>query len=206
MSPNHAAAMRHPSVNTELFKSSLISSVMPEPSQTRPQKILDFGAAHASTIAYLQSSFWGRLTVLDLISQAVEINALLSDEEATEQRVKVLEDSFEPCIGQAYDLVLMWDFALYLSEANLNWLNDWLDAILTYDGVAHGFLCHNATRSMATKRWGIAGRDQLEAELGLSVLPYRHLRGALSRCLPDFAIDKSVLMKDGRLEFVIRRR
>jgi hypothetical protein len=205
VSPNHAAAMRQSAVNTELFKSTLIAGVLPDCDSTRPRKILDFGEAHASTIAHLQRTFWGRLTVLDLISQAPEINALLSDDEASEQRAAVLEDSFEPCIGQAYDLVLMWDFALYLSDSNLNWLNDWLDAMLTYDGVAHGFVCHNATRGLVAKRWGIVGLDQLEAESGSAELPYRHLRGALSRGLPDFQIDKSVLMKDGRLEFVIRR-
>ena len=174
--------------------------------QTRSQKILDFGAAQASTIAYLQSHFWGRLTVLDIISQANQINTLLSDDEATEQRAEVLEESFEPCFGQAYDLVLMWDFALYLRDINLKWLNDWLDTMLTYDGVAHGFVCHNATRSLEAKRWGMAGPEQLEAEAGFGELPYRHLRGTLSRGLPNFEIDKSVLLKDGRLEFVIKRR
>lgn len=199
--------MRLSTVNTELFKSSLIAGVLPSAThQTRSQKILDFGAAHASTIDYLQSNFWGRLTVLDLISQAHQINTLLSNDEAAEQRAELLEVSFEPCFGQAYDLVLMWDFALYLSDPNLNWLNDWLDTMLAYDGVAHGFVCHNATRSLEAKRWGIAGAEQLEAEGGDCELPYRHLRGALSRGLPDFEIDKSVLMKDGRLEFVIKRR
>ena len=198
--------MRQSAVNTELFKSSLMAGILPGSDQTRPQKILDFGAAHASTIAYLQANFWGRLTVLDLISQAHQINGLLSDDEATEQRAEVLEESFEPCFGQAYDLVLLWDFALYLSDANLKWLNDWLDNMLTFDGVAHGFVCHNATRSLAVKRWGIAGADQLEADTEFVELPYRHLRGALSRGLPAFEIDKSVLMKDGRLEFAIRRR
>lgn len=199
--------MRQSAVNNELFKSSLMAGVLPSAAhQTRAQKILDFGAAHASTIAYLQANFWGRLTVLDLISRAKQINTLLSDDEATEQRAQLLEESFEPCLGQAYDLVLMWDFALYLNDSNLNWLNDWLDTMLTYDGVAHGFVCHNATRSLEAKRWGIAGSEQLEAEAGVSDLPYRHLRGALSRGLSDFEIDKSVLMKDGRLEFVIKRR
>lgn len=183
-----------------------MAATLPRTNQTRPQKILDFGAAHGATIAYLQSNFWGRLTVLDLIGRAPEINALLSDEEAAEQRTLALEDCFEPCIGQAYDLVLMWDFPLYFQDTNLKWLNDWLDTMLTYDGAAHGFVCHNATRSLEVKRWGIASSDQLEAEVGTGELPYRHLRGVLSRYLPNFEIDKSVLMKDGRLEFVIRRR
>jgi hypothetical protein len=197
--------MRQSAVNTEFFKSTLIAGVLPDCESTRPRKILDFGEALASTIAHLQRTFWGRLTVLDLISQASEINALLSDDEASEQRAAVLEDSFEPCIGQAYDLVLMWDFAFYLIDSNINWLNDCFYSMLNYDGVAHGFVCHNATRGLVAKRWGIAGPDQLEAESASAELPYRHLRGALSRGLPDFQIDKSVLMKDGRLEFVIRR-
>lgn len=198
--------MRQSTVIAERFKSGLMAAILPRANQTRPQKILDFGAAHSSTIACLQAVFWGRLTVLDVISRAREINGLLSDEEALDQLARVLEDSFEPCIGQAYDLVLLWDFALYFSESNLAWLNDWLDAMLSYDGVAHGFVCHNATRSLRAKRWGIADLDQLEAEEESEDLPYRHLRGVLSRTLIDFEIDKSVLLKDGRLEFVIRRR
>ena len=82
--------MRQSAVNTELFKSTLIAGVLPDCDSTRPRKILDFGEAQASTIAHLQRTFWGRLTVLDLISQAPEINALLSDDEASEQRAAVL--------------------------------------------------------------------------------------------------------------------
>jgi len=206
VSPNHAAAKRQTGVSTELFKSGLMGGILPSAPQTRAQKVLDFGAAHAATIAHLQATFWGRLTVLDLISQADLINALLSDEEAVDQRAYLLEESFEPCFGQAYDVVLLWDFALYLSDENLGWLNDWLDTMLSFQGVAHGFVCHNATRSIAAKRWGILAQDQLEAESESGQVPYRHLRGVLSRTLSDFEIEKSVLMKDGRLEFVIRRK
>lgn len=190
-----------------LVTSVLIDTVLPIHHQERPAKILEFGSGHSDTIDFLQQSFWGRYTILSAIDDASEINQLLSQEEVSpvERDDRILE-TLEPALGQAYDLVLLWDFAAYFSESNLSWLDRLLDQFVTDSGAVHGFLCHNTTRHLLAKHWGVHDREHLICEDRSGVLPYQHQRLKFTRNLSSFAIEKSVLLKDGRLEVVLRRK
>jgi hypothetical protein len=186
---------------------SLLGNIIPEgATQTRPAKILDFGAINSSTIDALRPFFWGRLTVLDAIYGASELERLLSDPEDEVNLALYLEDLFAPAIGQAYDLVLLWDFAASLSDANLPWLDRWLDSFVTEGGYAHGFICHNPTRKIEKKGWGLHSKTELTSKLIHGFVPHQHLRNQFSRHLRNFVIEKSVLLKDGRLEVLLKRR
>ena len=158
-------ASAHADSDGTLVTSVLIDTVLPIHHPERPSKILEFGSGHSDTIDFLQQSFWGRYTILSAIDDASDINQLLSQEEVSsvERDNRILE-TLEPALGQAYDLVLLWDFAAYFSESNLSWLDRLLDQFVTDSGAVHGFLCHNTTRHLFAKHWGVHDRTHLICE------------------------------------------
>ena len=198
-------ASAHADSDGTLVTSVLIDTVLPIHHPERPSKILEFGSGHSDTIDFLQQSFWGRYTILSAIDDASDINQLLSQEEVSsvERDNRILE-TLEPAFGQAYDLVLLWDFAAYFSESNLSWLDSLLDQFVTDSSAVHGFLCHNTTRHLFAKHWGVHDRTHLICEDRPGVIPYQHQRLKFMRNLSSFTIEKSVLLKDGRLEVVLR--
>ena len=207
MSANARALHHGEPPQKSVLTSSLLGGALPEGiSQTRPAKILDFGGISSDTIDALQTFFWGRLTVLDAIDSGAHLNDLLNDPDSERERSSVLEALFAPAIGQAYDLVLLWDFAGFFCEANLPWLNTWLDALVTQNGYVHGFLCHNSTRKIERKKWGIHSKSELSCNPLEGLVTYQHLRNQFSRHVRSFVIEKSVLLKDGRLEVLLKRK
>ena len=207
MSANARALHHGEPPQKSVLTSSLLGGALPEgTSQTRPAKILDFGGISSDTIDALQAFFWGRLTILDAIDSAAHLNDLLNDPDSDRERSNFLEELFAPAIGQAYDLVLLWDFAGFFCEANLPWLDTWLEALVTQNGYVHGFLCHNSTRKIERKEWGIHSKSELSCKPLEGFVTYQHLRNQFSRYIRSFVIEKSVLLKDGRLEVLLKRK
>jgi hypothetical protein len=204
---NARAFHQNEPLEKSVLTSGLLAGALPEgASQTRPCKILDFGAISSDTVNALQTFFWGRLTVLDAVASGSRLNDLLNDPDADLERTRFLEELFSPAIGQAYDLVLLWDFAGFFCEANLPWLDTWLDALVTQNGHVHGFLCHNSTRKIERKEWGLHSQSELSCKTLSGFVTYQHLRNQFTRHLRSFVIEKSVLLKDGRLEVLLKRR
>jgi len=207
VSANARTIFQSEPMENRVIASTLLEGVLPEGSlQTRPAKILDFGSINSDTIGSLRRFFWGRLTILDAIEDGLELDRLLSDSDSESRLAGYLDDLFSPAIGQAYDLVFLWDFAGYINNANLHWLDAWLDSFVAEGGYAHGFICHNPTRKIERKNWGLHSKTELTSRLTHGFVPHQHLRNQFSRHLRNFVIEKSVLLKDGRLEVLLKRR
>jgi hypothetical protein len=180
--------------------------------------ILDVGLATPATVD-LFSNFKCKLLFVDLYSHELLSGCLLeaADQESHSQsnhsqssHAELVEQftaalNLDPQIQ--IDICLFWDFFNYLDGTLLKAFIEALHPYLAADSCGYGLGVLNARRPLPNYHYGIKQLDSLTqypcGEEQKAVYP--HSQRDLNNLLGCFDIDKSRLMPDGRVEYLLSR-
>jgi hypothetical protein len=154
------------------------------------QETLDFFARYRCKI-----HFFDVFSELPLASDSDDITSL-------ERQFRQLLDFPE---GTRIDLCLFWDLFNYLDAAAITALLRVLKPSLHSATRGHGFAVHNTRAPRKDQIYAIAEPDTLTVRSRIRALPdYRpRTQGQLDKLLSCFNFDRTVLLPDGRLEWVV---
>jgi hypothetical protein len=203
--------------NSQSFSAELhsnLASLLFERVQVNKQLVvLDVGLATPTTVD-LFSHFKCKLVFVDLFSILPSLEALSGDyEENQEDHPQLTHQQLVEQFTQALnldsqtkiDICLFWDFFNYVDGT---WLKAFIDALqpyISHNTRGYGLGILNARRQLPNYSYGIKDLDKLcqypRSEEQQPV--YAHSQRDLNNLLGYFAIDKSRLMLDGRIEYVL---
>lgn len=189
---------------TEL--SSNLAAMVCQPVQADKQLVvLDVGLATAGTVDWF-SQFKSKLVFLDLYSESFisEISDNLSHDELVAQFKQALGLDLDTVI----DVCLFWDFFNYLDIALLKAFAEALEPHIASHTRGYGLGVLNARSQLPNASYGLLGADKLSQCLrsGEQKPIFSYSQRDLDSLLKCFEIDKSRLMSDGRVEYIMARR
>ena len=166
--------------------------------------VLDLGAARSANIGLFRH-FRVRLYLADAGGGLMELSAL-SDPERLRRRAETL---LPRMTQEPVDLVLCWDLLNYLGREAMTALMTAIARRCRPGALAHGFIVSSRPRMPRDP----GAFDVLADDRVLRVGPTEPERPAprytawdLDRCMPDYVVDRSVLLQDGRQEYLMRLR
>jgi hypothetical protein len=176
--------------------------------------VLDVGLAMPATVEFF-SHFKCKLLFVDLCSHQL-LSAAYADETESQQDQpqpthSELVEQFTAALNLTssikIDICLFWDFFNYLDGTLLKAFIEALQPYLSEDSCGYGLGVLNARRLLPNYQYGIKQLDSLTqypcAEEQKAVYP--HSQRDLNNLLSCFDIDKSRLMPDGRVEYLLSR-
>lgn len=166
--------------------------------------VFEIGTALPETVDFF-AQFKCRLHFVDLFNEPfVRDQADLSEAELRHG----FEENLRFSQGTRFDLCLLWDFLCYLDDPALRAFNSALRPWL-HDGTrAHGFGVHHLAVRLDNTRYGVADRDTfcLRKRLGSQMRYHPHSQIEMHEMLNSFAFDRGLLLPDGKLEMLLKRR
>jgi len=166
--------------------------------------VLDVGMAMAATVDFF-SQFKSKLLFVDLYSEAfvAEISEDVSHEYLVAQFQKAL-DIPDNCI---IDVCLFWDFFNYLDGTLIRAFIEALQPYVAEHTRGFGLGALNSRCQLPNSCYGLMAEDKLtQCPRSDEQRPvYPHSQRDLNTYLDYFEINKSRLMSDGRVEYLITR-
>jgi hypothetical protein len=166
--------------------------------------VLDVGMAMAATVDYF-SQFKSKLLFVDLYSEAFvgEISEDVSHEHLVAQFQKAL-DIPDDCI---IDVCLFWDFFNYLDGTLIRAFMEALQPYVAEHTRGFGLGALNSRCQLPNSCYGLMAENKLtQCPRSDEQRPvYPHSQRDLNSYLDYFEINKSRLMSDGRVEYLITR-
>lgn len=165
--------------------------------------VLDVGPALPATVDFF-SRLRCRLYFIDLYDEPLVRD---DPEEASEDElVQQFQAALDLPAGTQIDVCLFWDFLNYVDGPAVRAFVHALQPYVYEDTRAHGFGMLNAKTVLVNQQYGIEQIDQLKLYPRRDPQPpvYSHSQRELNELLGYFQIDKSRLMSDGRLEFLLK--
>lgn len=167
--------------------------------------VLDIGPAQPETLRFF-SQFRCRLHFASLYSEPVVRDGIgeMSKEEAAEAFTKALAVSEDT----RFDLCLLWDFPNYLDDAALSAFSDALAPCLHQRTLGHAFAVRASGTQLNNRWYGIDQPHLFTVRPPADTQPklYPHAQAILINLLTCFAIDRGMLLPDGRLEVALRAK
>ena len=174
--------------------------------------VLDVGLAMPATVDFF-SHFKCKLLFVDFYSHQL-LSAAYADETESQQDQQQpthaeLVEQFTAALNLTssikIDICLFWDFFNYLDGTLLKAFIEALQPYLSEDSCGYGLGVLNARRQLPSFQYGLKTLDTLSqyqcTEEQKSVYP--HSQRDLNNLLGYFDIDKSRLMPDGRVEYLL---
>ena len=195
------ALASEPSQNRTLG-SNLISQLFERPRPDERLIVLDMGHASSSTVNFF-NQFKCRLTFLDL--QGREFLAAQPEDPSHEELVAYFQQGLNLQPGVMVDVCLFWDLLSYLDGASVKAFIEALDPHVDRYTRGYSLGLHNARNQLPHCRYGLDTNTSLTkvAKSGTQPTVYPHNQRALTKLLDYFEIDKSRLMSDGRIEYIM---
>jgi len=164
--------------------------------------ILEVGNARPDTVDFF-SQFKCRIHFADLY--AADLLSDPPEEISLRQLQKEFRTLFNFPTGTFLNLILFWDFLNYLDARLLKAFCSAIKPYLLHATRGHGFGMRNAATSLANQEYGIQDLETFKVTRRDSVqLPYFPLPQAkLQEGLSCFAIDRGMLLPDGRQEMLL---
>ena len=166
--------------------------------------VLDVGMAMAATVDFF-SQFKSKLLFVDLYSESFvkEIGEEISHQEL----VSLFRQALNIRDNCTIDICLFWDFFNYLDGTLIK---AFIEALQPYVGEhtrGFGLGALNSRCQLPNSRYGLMAEDTLtQCPRSDEQRPvYPHSQRDLKRYLDYFEINKSRLMSDGRVEYLITR-
>ncbi|RLQ22420.1 hypothetical protein DWB85_07310 [Seongchinamella sediminis] len=165
--------------------------------------VLHLGPVMPETVAFF-SAYRCKLYINDLFAE-LPLVFQPGDEQTVAQRVAGLLDI--PA-GVTFDLCLFWDLFNYLDEAGVRAVMDCLRDRLAPGARAHAFGVHNTRAARRDGRYALVSAGQICVRPRAPALPCYspHPQARLQECLDGFAVKRSVLLAESRLELLLAAR
>jgi hypothetical protein len=190
---------------TTRMKVPLFGAVIRRLNPTRRWVVLDLGAASTGTLGLL-GRFGCRVDVADIAGAAIEeLNA-----EKDPRRIEKLAESLLPRRrDEPTDFVLCWDLFDYLNKRSITALMAQVAARQEPLAMAHALVEYSARSMPACPRhYTAVDETHLEAMTLTNAereTP-RYSHEDLALAVPDYTIDRAVLLGNGMQEFLLERR
>ncbi len=194
---------------TSAQASQLLPEVLRALESEEPVCVLNVGPAMAETIAFF-SAFRCKLYVVDLLRE-LPLPGSVNAHETEEEPIDLIAQ-FRDTLGlppdTRLDICLFWECFNYLDRVYLEALQQALRPALHSGTLGHAFSVHNTRSATTTQRYAIRAADTIATR---EVEPARdsykpHPQQRLQTLLHDFAIKRSVLLPDNRLELLLQVR
>ncbi len=162
--------------------------------------VLHIGCALPETVDFF-SRFRCKLYFVDLFAELPFV--------ADEERGASLEQTFVDLLrfprGTKIDICLFWDLFNFLDGDAIAAFISALRPHLHSSSLAHGFAVHNLNSPRGDRLYGISQLNALSVRNRAAALPgyAPHAQGKLMSMLNCFKFDRSVLLPDSRLEYLI---
>ena len=166
--------------------------------------VLDLGAARSANVGLFRH-FRARLCIADVGGGLADLSSLTEPE-----RLARRAESLLPPMGpEPVDLVLAWDLLNYVSRDAMTALTTAVARRCRPGALTHGFIVSSRPRMprdpgafdvLADDRVRRVGPSEPERPAP------RYTAWDLDRCMPDHVVDRSVLLQDGRQEYLMRLR
>ena len=112
--------------------------------------------------------------------------------------------NFEP--GTCFDLCLFWDFCNYLDDLALKAFAEALEPYVGATTLGHAYILLKPEPDVLNREYGVMARDQISVRPGHhGHLPsYPRPQARVTSMLKGFAVNHSVLRRDGLLEIALK--
>jgi hypothetical protein len=166
--------------------------------------VLDLGEPHAETVAFF-SGFRVRLAIASLLPSLLRLDAE-QDEAALRHHMEIL---LPDSLAGGAQVVMAWDVLNYLQPPVISALMSRLAELLPRGALVHGFIAYGDKPLAETPRTLVVCPDgqlrRLPVESGATRKAPGYPTGDLHRWMPDFRIERAILLGDGMQECLIRR-
>lgn len=186
------------------MQTKLLGALFPLHGLDHRLTVLEIGTALPETVDFF-SQFSCRLHFVDLYTEPfVRDQASLPEAE--------LQQAFETQLrfpaGTQLDLCLFWDFLTYLDDTALRAFNSALRPWLHEKTRAHGFGAHHLAVRLAHVQYGVCDRESLSIRErgGTQLRMHPHSQVEMHDMLNSFAFERGLLLPDGKLEMLLKRR
>jgi hypothetical protein len=186
------------------LKSQLFASLFQAVDVNHRLTVLEIGTALPETVDFF-AQFKCRLLFVDLFSEPfVHDQAGLSE---TELR-HCFEERLRFPAGTRLDLCLFWHFMSHLDDPALRAFNSVLRPGLHAGTRAHGFGAHHLGIRLANVRYGVYDRGtfSVRERSGQPLPTHPHSQIEMHEMLNCFALDRGLLLPDGKLEMLLKPR
>jgi hypothetical protein len=165
--------------------------------------VLHLGPVLPETMEYF-SGFRCKLHVNDLFAE-LPLGFQPGDELTVQERMSNLVSFPE---GTRFDMCFFWDLLNYLDQDGIIALMECLRPYLAPTTMAHAFVVHNLRSPQRDCRFGIVSTSEI------ALRPRKHKvpgyapqsQGKLKEWLDGFAVKRSVLLAESRLELLLEAR
>lgn len=197
-----AAVPLNESPQHDILHSNLLAELFRSQRPDQRLMVLDFGYASPATVAFF-NQFKCRLDFIDIYSQEFIVDA--DNEDSHEELVKKFTQAINLDAGCKLDICLFWDFFNYLDGPALKALMAALEPNIDEYSRGHSLGLLNARNQLPYNSYGIHSSARLiqSQREGEQPLIYAHSQRELNSLLDYWEIDKSRLMPDGRVEYIL---
>jgi len=186
------------------LNSSLLGSLLGRTDPAHRIGVVDLGRARPTTIAV-----FSRVRCRLYIEDAIETLAApaTSDEDDEALFARRLESALGPPKAQGVDLVLCWELLDYLTRPRLAAFASHLAPWLERGAYLHAFIAARANIPARPAGFELLELDRVRYRpVGDALCPApRYHQLDLGRLMPQFAIERSVLLRNGLQEYLLRR-
>ncbi len=186
-----------------VLHSVLLPGIVDAWPEDRRRRVLDLGPASGPTLDTLATGPL-RLCFRDVLAELAEAVAAAEQDEAGDPAAAVadlLEGRGE------YDLILAWELFSHLPPAAVTAAGAVLARCLARDGVLHALVSTGPPVSRPPAAYALPAPGCLRRRAGPDPVPARvYHQHRLRGLLPDLAIERAVLLRDGMQELLLVRR
>ncbi|WP_290649795.1 hypothetical protein [Aquisalimonas sp.] len=187
----------------EWFAAPLLQEYLASAQTGSRLAILDIGPARSANVDYL-SRFRCRLGIADAMPELLALN----DDASAQSAESVLADMLPPDPFAGTDLILCWDLLDYLSHQGIRQLASHLRGLGGPGTALHALVAYGVSSMPAQPSGYLLDADGLRScptPPGGSVRrPPRHSSGELQRLMPQWRVERSVLLRNGLQEYLLR--
>ena len=165
-----------------------------------PPVVLDLGSLVSANIEFL-SQFRCKLFIEDLAEGLNELNRLSSEDRLTD-----IHNHLQTYGNTQFDLILVWDLFNYLERRAMAALVEYLIQYSHRDTLMFSLICTRKQMREQPSRFEIVSEQQLRYEIDADAkrpCPY-HNGTRILRDLPQFAAERTYLLRNGMQEYVFR--
>ncbi|MFV8835572.1 hypothetical protein [Aquisalimonas sp.] len=165
--------------------------------------VLDIGPPRSANVAFF-SSFRCRLGIGDALTDLVAINGVDGRGEAMERLQAILPER----LFGGTDLILCWDLLDYLDANAIRYLASHLRALVSPGAALHAIVGYGVSSIPSSpvgyrlENEGFRRSAAPTDDPGRK--PPRHSSGELQRLMPDWRVERSVLLRSGFQEYMLR--
>jgi len=185
----------------QTHSSKILPSLLAGIDESEKLSVLHIGPACSDTLDFF-SQYRCRLHFVDVFAELPLQVAEEGPTDYTSQWRQILQLPESTC----FDICLFWDLFNFLNRDAINALLDVLMPHLWEDSVGHAFSVHTPASTHGDFLYGVRDGTSLSLRPRQSTPPgyAPHSQRQLTSALHCFAIERSVLLSDSRLELLLR--